>query len=352
MSHTCEKCGNHVTDTKTTNNALVKCANIIANHTDVNSTVEKLLEVLCEFNEAEFAFIYERDYTTEKNDLSHVYLSDKADVDFMTFKSVSFDEKSAFSKILDETPYVFLQNSDADNEVFAPCKEHLSAHPDNNMIVIPLFVKGVVVGVLGCINLGKHSKDFELCISISNFLSSSLSIKYTSDFLEEKNIESIDNTKLNLALLKAIGTLKISNYNDAIDTLLGVVCDFFDADRAYSFEIDKENETFINNYERLNGAEASCVTNLEDVPFDIAYKWVSSLKENDIFYKKIYDLDTDNEEYKFLLSENIIDLALIPLVIDGQVVGAVGMDNPKNSVQDYGLLIAVSDLITNNIKLK
>lgn len=352
MSHVCDNCGNHVTDPNTTNNALVKCAKIIAAHIDVNSTVEKLLEVMCEFNQAEFAFIYEKDYTTEKNELSHVYLSDKADVDFMTFKSVSFDDRSALSKILDEKPYLFLQHSDAENEVYQPCKEHLSADASNNMLIIPLNVRGRVVGVVGCINLGRHSEGFELCIAVSNFLSSSISIKYSKDSLVEKERELAELQSLSDTLMAAIDTLGVKCYEESIDKLLDLVCRHFNADRAYSFELDMANKTFINNYEILNGASESCVTNLDEVPFDIAFGWVSTLKENELFYKKIYDMDTSNEEYKFLLSENIIDLALLPLVFDGEVIGAIGIDNPKSSVHNFDLLRAASELITNNIKRK
>lgn len=352
MSHTCEKCGSHVTTDILTNNALVDCAKVLANHTDINSTIENLLEVLCEFCEAEYSFIYERDYSTDKNELSHVYLSEKSTADFMTFRSVPFDAKNNFSKALGEQDYIFLTNKQADNPDFVACQEHLSSSPDSNMLIIPLLVKGDVVGVVGVINVKQHSSDFRVSISVAHFIASALNIKYSFDKLKQNDIKLEEAMSLNDALAKSIDTLSIPKYEDAIDTLLDLVCTYFNADRAYSFELDKENKTFINNFERVNGADHSCVTNLDDVPFDIAYDWVTTLKENDIFYKKIYDMDTSNEEYKFLLSENIIDLALVPLSYNGVLIGALGMDNPKRSGHNYELLKGIANLITNNIKRK
>lgn len=346
MSKTCENTGNNVTDNKSYDIALLQCAKIIAGHIEIGHTIEQLLKVLCEYDKAEYAFIYERDYSTETNQLSHVYLSEKSKADFMTFKPVSFDARNNFSKALVEKPYIFLKNSDAENQDYKVCEEHLSASPNNNMLIIPLSVHGKIVGIVGVINLEQHSENFELDIAISKFLGSSMSIKYNKDALTENEIKSNETQDLNQALLKAIEILAIPQHDKVIDGLLDLVCSYFKADRAYSFELDKANKTFVNNYERVVGVEESCVTNLGDVPFEIANNWISSLAENEIFYKKIYDLDNSNEEYKFLLSENIIDLALIPLKNNGEIIGAIGIDNPRRSGNNFDLLVAVSTLIT------
>lgn len=352
MSHTCKKCGNDVTNSEITNDALINCAKVIANHTDVNSTAEKLLEILCDFCDAEFSFIYERDYTTNKNELSHVYLSDKSTADFMTFKAVAFDDKNNFSKALLEKPYIFLQNSDSSNQDYKVCEEHLSADPKNNLLAIPLKVHGNVVGIVGVTNLERHSEDFELSVTISQFLSSVLSIRYTKELLSSHDRELEDITELNSCLLKAVNAMSKDNYNDAVGELLNLVLEYYQADRAYSFELDFENKTLINNFEKCVNLPVSCITNVDDAPFDIASKWVATLNENELFYKRVYDLDTSNEEYNFLLTEDIIDLALVPLKYNGKIIGAVGMDNPKRPNNNADLLNAVATLITNDIKRK
>lgn len=350
MSHTCGNCGSNVTDHNAVDSALIQCAKILVEHTELNSTIEKLLKVLCEYDKAEYAFIYERDYTTETNELSHVYLSERSTADFMTFKPVTFDARNNFSKSLSEKPYIFLKNSDSTNPDYKICEEHLSGGPNNNMLIIPLSVHEKIVGIVGVINLKQHSEDFTLSLAISKFLGSSLSIKYTKDALKQNEISSTDSEELNHALLKAIEILNITEHEKVVDALLDLICSYYKADRAYSFELDKTNKTFINNYERVNGLEKSCITNLDEVPFDMAYNWVSSLSNNEIFYKKIYDMETSSEEYAFLLSENIIDFALIPLKYKGEIIGAVGIDNPKRSGRNFDLLVAISTLISNNTK--
>lgn len=352
MSHACQKCGNTVTDTDITNNALINCAKVIAGHTDVNSTAEKLLEILCDFCDAEFSFIYERDYSTQKNELSHVYLSEKSTADFMTFKAVTFDDKNNFSKALEEQPYIFLQNSDSTNVDYKVCEEHLGSNPNNNILAIPLKIHSKIVGIVGVSNLARHSENFELSITISQFLSSVLSIKYNKDLLTQHDRNLADTEDLNNYLVKAIDTLNDASYEDSIGKLLELVCDYFEADRAYSFELDYENKSFKNNYEKCAGAAPSCITNIDDAPFDLAFSWVSTLKDTGIFYKRVYDLDTSKEEYNFLLSEDIIDLALVPLIYKGEVIGTIGMDNPKRPGNNYDLLKSIATLITNDIKRK
>lgn len=350
MSNSFKNCGNDVTETTLTNDALINCAKAIAAHTDVGSTAEKLLEILCDFCDAEFSFIYERDYTTNKNELSHVYLSEKSTADFMTFKAVTFDDKNNFSKALEEKPFIFLQHSDSTNTDYKVCEEHLGADSNNNLLALPLKIHGKIVGIVGVSNLVRHSEEFQLGITISQFLSSVLSIKYNKDLLSEHDRKLADAEDLNKYLNKSIAALNSDSYDEIVGKLLEIVCDYFDADRAYSFELDMVNKTFKNNYEKCVGLEASCITNLEDAPFDIALSWVSSLNDKDIFYKRVYDLDTSKEEYNFLLSEDIIDLALVPLIYNGELIGAVGMDNPKRAGHNFDLLTAVSTLITNDIK--
>lgn len=350
MSHTCNKCGHDVTATDITNTALIRCAKVIANHIDVNSTAEKLLEILCDFCDAEFSFVYERDFTTNKNELSYIHLSDKSTADFMTFKAVAFDDKNNFSKALTEKPYIFLKNSDASTVEYKVCEEHLSAGPNNNILAIPLKVHDKIVGIVGVSNLERHSEDFELSITISQFLSSVLSIRYTKELLNSHDRELSDVQDLNKSLLKSIETVANTNCEESVGKLLEVICDYFQADRAYCFELDHANKTLSNNFEKCVDIPVSCITNVEDAPYELASKWVNTLNHNDIFYKRVYDLDTSKEEYNFLLSEDIIDLALLPLIYDGQIIGAVGMDNPKRPGNNFDLLKSISTLITNNIK--
>lgn len=349
MSNTCDNCGNDLIQANTTDSALINCAKIISEHTDVNSTIEKLLEILCEFVDGEYAFVYERDYTTNNNDLSHVYLSEKSTADFMTFKPVSFDAKNSFSNELAKQPYIFLRNVDAINQEYKVCEEHLSSNPDNNILVLPLIIKGKIIGVAGVANLTKHCDKFELSVAISHFLSSCISIKYTADTLKEKVIELDEVQEFNNALKNAIATISIPDFDTAINALLKITCDYYQADRAYSFELDKENATLINNKEVVaTDVVVSCITNLEDVPYDLAYNWVNSLKTDEVFYKKIYDMDTSKEEYNFLITENIIDFALFPLNHKGVVIGAIGIDNPKRC-KTFKLLGAISNVIANSL---
>lgn len=132
-----------------------------------------------------------------------------------------------------------------------------------------------------------------------------------------------------------IECIKILGASDDIDSCmqeaLGRLGAFLGADRAVVFEIDKARMS--NTYEWCASGVSPHREALQNVPLSLIDRWLDQLEANEPVIIENVDevlVKGSKEEYEFLVSQTIQSLTVVPLAIDAQVIGFLGVDNPQD----------------------
>ena len=158
---------------------------------------------------------------------------------------------------------------------------------------------------------------------------------------------SIADTLINCITLLA----EEKDINKAIDSLLKILNDYFDGDRAYLFEFDYEKQTTSNSYEYVTEGVTKEIDNLQDVPLEVIDIWIKKFEETGTFYISSLDkdVDKDSETYKYLEMQQIESLIAVPLIENDIIIGFLGIDNPKINYEDLSLLSSATFFILDSI---
>ncbi len=138
----------------------------------------------------------------------------------------------------------------------------------------------------------------------------------------------------------------------AIHSLLIILNNYFDGDRAYLFEFDYKNQTTSNSYEYAAAGVSKQIDNLQDIPLKVIDSWIKKFKETGTFYISNIDKDVDknSDTYKILEMQEIESLIAVPLVENEVIIGFLGIDNPKMNYEDLSLLSSASFFILDSIE--
>ena len=139
--------------------------------------------------------------------------------------------------------------------------------------------------------------------------------------------------------------------NKAIDSLLQILNDYFDGDRAYLFEFDYEKQTTSNSYEYAAPGITKQIEILQDVPLEVIDTWIKKFKETGTFYISSLDkdVDKDSDTYRILEMQDITSLIAVPLIENNVIIGFLGIDNPKINYDDLTLLSSATFFILDSI---
>ena len=158
---------------------------------------------------------------------------------------------------------------------------------------------------------------------------------------------SIADTLINCITLLA----EEKDINKAIDSLLKILNDYFNGDRAYLFEFDYEKQVTNNTYEYAAEGVTKEIDILQDIPLEVIDTWIKKFEETGTFYISSLDKDVDKESdtYKILEMQEITSLIAVPLIKDDLIIGFLGIDNPKINYEDLTLLSSATFFILDSI---
>lgn len=123
---------------------------------------------------------------------------------------------------------------------------------------------------------------------------------------------------------------KENDLKHTLSEVLGRLGSFLDADRAYLFEID--GEMMSNVYEWCASDVKSQMPELQNMPVSLIDHWMPQFDIGDVvLIDSVDDLPQDRfDEREVLAAQNINSLVAAPIIIDGSLVGYIGVDNPKS----------------------
>ena len=157
---------------------------------------------------------------------------------------------------------------------------------------------------------------------------------------------------INDLLMECITILRSSGDHEiAFNKLLGLVASFYGADRSYVFEFDLGSRRMSNTYEWCaEGIEAE-ISKLQNMDMAIVDRWIVQFKAHGEFYINSTDgeLDHDSDEYKILAMQGIQSLMAAPLQLGGDIVGFLGVDNPRANTNTLLVLQAMSSFLVNQL---
>ncbi len=156
-------------------------------------------------------------------------------------------------------------------------------------------------------------------------------------------------------LMECIGTLtKKENLKDAMDTFLASIGKYYGAGRAYVCEFDFDKNVFNNTFEWCREGVEAGIDHLQEIPLEVASKLLRKFETIGEFgINNIgQDLDKNSDEYKILETRQINSIMAAPLLVEGKIVGLLGVDDPTRHLGDMGLLRATSDFVLVELKQK
>ncbi len=143
----------------------------------------------------------------------------------------------------------------------------------------------------------------------------------------------------------------VSEPDEAIGKIVEIIAKFYDADRGYVFENNKQKNTCDNTFEWCREGVTEEIDNLKDIPMETVEPWFNEFKVKGEFAFANLEETYGHDEplYQVLAPQNITALAVAPIRIDGEMIGFFGIDNPRNYADDIEAVRAGSGIIQSEI---
>lgn len=138
--------------------------------------------------------------------------------------------------------------------------------------------------------------------------------------------------------------------DDSINNLLGLVAQFYKAERGYIFTIAPSGVTLDNTHEWCEEGVEPQIQLLQNVDYDIVGHWFKKYKESGEFFIDSLngELDHDSPEFAILDMQGIQSLVTAPLYnTDGSFMGFIGVDNPTTNMKNTTIIRAVSSFVAD-----
>ncbi|MDO4487743.1 MAG: ATP-binding protein [Eubacteriales bacterium] len=125
-----------------------------------------------------------------------------------------------------------------------------------------------------------------------------------------------------------------------LNNMLRELGEYYDGDRAYIFEADLHRRLFNNTYEWCRDGVSSEIDNLQNISIDGMECWFEAFEEHSEFY--ISSLSDDfvpgSKTYQILAPQGIESCMASPITVNDEVVGFLGIDNPRQHTDSLLLL--------------
>ena len=140
--------------------------------------------------------------------------------------------------------------------------------------------------------------------------------------------------------------------NKATHELLGVINDYFCADRSYVFELDTARDVAVNTHEFVRDGVNAEKDNLREVPMEVISSWMEAFERKGIYFMENVEQVKGAEQYNELKRQSVQSLLAVPLQREKHIIGFLGVDNPRAHSQDPTLLSSIQFFVTNSLEQK
>lgn len=207
-------------------------------------------------------------------------------------------------------------------------------------------------------SLNQFKKIANVLYTLANQLSTSAyhNIKQAKLITKQKNSEELlrNESKFRLILIELASSfinLPLELANDEIMKALERMGRFVDADRAYTFDYDWNNNVCNNIFEWCADDIVPQIDILQNLPLDMMPDWVNAHKKGlPMFIADVFALPKGNAR-DVLEPQGIKSVLAVPMMIKGDCIGFVGFDFVRNhhnySNSEQNLLMIFANLLVN-----
>lgn len=172
--------------------------------------------------------------------------------------------------------------------------------------------------------------------------------------LETSRAQLAEKLEIATVLNRCVEKLSGSGHdlNKATHELLGVINDYFCADRSYVFELDTARDVVVNTHEFVRDGVSAEKDNLREVPMEMISSWMEAFARNGIYFMENVEQVKGAEQYDELKRQSVQSLLAVPLQREKRIIGFLGVDNPRAHSQDPTLLSSIQFFVTNSLEQK
>lgn len=197
------------------------------------------------------------------------------------------------------------------------------------------------------------SSMIDLMIGVSMLLMFLVSIREQNarlQQLETSRAQIAEKLEIATMLNRCVAKLSVGiDRNVALRGLMEVVRDYFQADRSYLFEI-RQKTFLVNTYEAVKPGIAPQLDNLQEVPVEVIAHWMEHFRQENVYYMDDLEQEKNFASYEMLREQHVWRLLAVPLCRGKQIIGFLGLDNPRRHEQDSTLLSSIQFFITNSLE--
>lgn len=154
------------------------------------------------------------------------------------------------------------------------------------------------------------------------------------DVTSQKRAADFENELLQLA--PKLTGISLPEIDGALNLVLQRIGQFLAADRAYIFEFDATSQLMNNTFEWCEDNIEPQINNLQLVPVDMFPEWMNVLRRFDnVIIPSVEDLPENwRPEREILEPQGIRSVIAMPLLVENNLIGFVGLDSVKTR-KDY-----------------
>lgn len=158
-------------------------------------------------------------------------------------------------------------------------------------------------------------------------------------------------------LVECIDKLVLSDdFDAAMDQVLEIIRQQYQAARAYVFRIDWDKGTATNTYEVCAPGVTSEIQNLQAVPLRAMHQWLEVLKDRKgklmtiDSIEALKDVPGRQEEYECLSAQGIRAVAEVPIFCKDKLYGFLGVDDPEGGMESTELLTHIAYFVSDEVQ--
>ncbi len=143
------------------------------------------------------------------------------------------------------------------------------------------------------------------------------------------------------------------DYNDAVNRVLALLGDFYQADRAYLFEPSPVHSGCWNNtYEWCALNTSSELENLQEIPPEAIQRWMDIFdEEQSVIILNLDPLKAQSPlEWQNLSVQGIQRLISVPIRENGKTIAFLGVDNPRYCIHDDSQLRVLAAFLLTRMR--
>lgn len=172
--------------------------------------------------------------------------------------------------------------------------------------------------------------------------------------LIESQRETAKQLEISQTLIQCVTELSAKQETEqSIQNLLSIIGRYYHGDRSYIFELDQSRNEIRNTYEYVSETSTSQKEKSQHISMEAIRPWFDVVCAQGLVY--VEDTEKTQDQYgpqvqQMLEGRGLKSLIAMPLMREGETVGFLGIDNPKERCEDLQLLRSLRFFVNSSLE--